>query len=46
LLRAAAEVGRHRMMRKAHPWQIKARHFFDESDRLVREIQEAVAQQV
>lgn len=34
LLRAAAEAGRQGLMRKAHPWEIKAKHFFDESERV------------
>ncbi len=34
LLKAAAEAGRRGLMRKAHPWEIKAKHFFDESDRV------------
>ncbi len=34
LLLSAAEAGRRGLMRKAHPWNIKAEHFFDESDRV------------
>ena len=34
LLLSAAEAGRRGLMRKAHPWTIKAEHFFDESDRV------------
>jgi selenocysteine lyase/cysteine desulfurase len=34
LLRVAAEAGIRGLMRKAHPWEIKAEHFFDESDRV------------
>ncbi|HEX5185186.1 MAG TPA: aminotransferase class V-fold PLP-dependent enzyme [Allosphingosinicella sp.] len=34
LLKAAAEAGVRGLIRKAHPWEIKARHFFDESDRV------------
>jgi selenocysteine lyase/cysteine desulfurase len=34
LLLSAAEAGRQGLMRKAHPWNIKAEHFFDESDRV------------
>lgn len=34
LLLSAAEAGRQGLMRKAHPWDIKAEHFFDESDRV------------
>ena len=32
LLNAAAEAGRRGLMRKAHPWNIKAAHFFNESE--------------
>ena len=32
LLKAAAEAGRQGLMRKAHPWEIKPKHFFDESE--------------
>jgi selenocysteine lyase/cysteine desulfurase len=32
LSHAAAEAGRRGLMRKAHPWDIKAAHFFDESE--------------
>ena len=34
LLSAAAEAGRAGLIRKAHPWEIKAAHFFDESERV------------
>jgi len=34
LLLSAAEAGRRGLMRKAHPWNINAEHFFDESDRV------------
>ena len=34
LLRSAAEAGVQGLMRKARPWQVKAEHFFDESDRV------------
>jgi selenocysteine lyase/cysteine desulfurase len=34
LLRSAAAAGVHGLMRKAHPWEVKAEHFFDESDRV------------
>jgi selenocysteine lyase/cysteine desulfurase len=34
LLLSAAEAGRCGLMRKAHPWNIKAEHFYDESDRV------------
>ncbi|MDB5693974.1 MAG: aminotransferase class V-fold PLP-dependent enzyme [Alphaproteobacteria bacterium] len=34
LLQAAAAAGRGGLMRKAHPWEIKAAHFFDESERV------------
>ena len=34
LLRASAEAGINGLTRKAQPWQIKAEHFFDESDRV------------
>jgi selenocysteine lyase/cysteine desulfurase len=32
LLNSAAEAGRQGLIRKAHPWHIKAAHFFDESE--------------
>jgi selenocysteine lyase/cysteine desulfurase len=34
LLNSAAEAGQAGLVRKAHPWEIKAEHFFDESDRV------------
>jgi selenocysteine lyase/cysteine desulfurase len=34
LLNAAAAAGHAGLMRKAHPWEIKAAHFFDESERV------------
>ncbi|MEA3061958.1 MAG: hypothetical protein QOJ94_1739 [Sphingomonadales bacterium] len=34
LLNAAAEAGRKGLMRKAHPWDVKAEHWFDESERV------------
>lgn len=34
LLRLAAEAGRQGLLRKARPWEIKPKHFFDESDRV------------
>jgi selenocysteine lyase/cysteine desulfurase len=34
LLNAAAEAGRRGLERKAHPWDITAAHFFDESERV------------
>ncbi|HEY0147600.1 MAG TPA: aminotransferase class V-fold PLP-dependent enzyme [Allosphingosinicella sp.] len=34
LLNMAAEAGRRGLERKAHPWNIKAVHFFDESERV------------
>ncbi len=34
LLTVAAEAGIRGLMRKAHPWEIRAEHFFDESDRV------------
>lgn len=34
LLRSAAEAGTGGLMRKARPWEIRAEHFFDESDRV------------
>ncbi len=34
LLNRAAEAGKAGLVRKAHPWEIKAGHFFDESDRV------------
>jgi selenocysteine lyase/cysteine desulfurase len=34
LLRAAGEAGRRGLERKAHPWDIKAGHFFDEAERV------------
>lgn len=37
LLDVAAQAGQQGLMRKAHPWNIRAEHFFDESDR-VREL--------
>ncbi|HEX8512235.1 MAG TPA: aminotransferase class V-fold PLP-dependent enzyme [Allosphingosinicella sp.] len=37
LLEAAGEAGRAGLMRKAHPWMLKAEHWFDESER-VREL--------
>jgi selenocysteine lyase/cysteine desulfurase len=33
LLNAAAEAGTKGLMRKAHPWDVKAEHWFDESER-------------
>ena len=32
LMLAAAEAGRTGLMRKAHPWELKAKHWFDESE--------------
>jgi selenocysteine lyase/cysteine desulfurase len=32
LSRAAVEAGRRGLERKAHPWDVRAEHFFDESD--------------
>jgi selenocysteine lyase/cysteine desulfurase len=32
LLNAAAEAGRRGLERKVHPWEIEARHFFDQSE--------------
>ncbi|HEX8125294.1 MAG TPA: aminotransferase class V-fold PLP-dependent enzyme [Allosphingosinicella sp.] len=32
LTRAAIEAGRHGLERKAHPWDVRAEHFFDESE--------------
>jgi selenocysteine lyase/cysteine desulfurase len=32
LSRAAIEAGRRGLERKAHPWEVKAEHFFDESE--------------
>src|SRR5215213_4900483 len=32
LSRAAIEAGRRGLERKAHPWDVKAEHFFDESE--------------
>jgi selenocysteine lyase/cysteine desulfurase len=34
LLDAAAQAGTKGLLRKAHPWNIKAAHFFDESERV------------
>lgn len=34
LSRAAIEAGRRGLERKAHPWDIRAEHFFDESERV------------
>jgi selenocysteine lyase/cysteine desulfurase len=34
LLEAAAEAGRRGLERKAHPWNVKAAHFFDESEKV------------
>ncbi|MBV8686424.1 MAG: aminotransferase class V-fold PLP-dependent enzyme [Alphaproteobacteria bacterium] len=34
LLVAAGEAGREGLMRKAHPWELKAEHWFDESERV------------
>jgi selenocysteine lyase/cysteine desulfurase len=34
LLNEAAEAGRRGLMRKAHPWDIKAENWFDESERV------------
>jgi len=34
LLRSAAEAGQAGLLRKAHPWEIRAEHFFDESERV------------
>jgi selenocysteine lyase/cysteine desulfurase len=34
LMLAAGEAGRAGLMRKAHPWDLKAAHWFDESDRV------------
>jgi selenocysteine lyase/cysteine desulfurase len=34
LLNAAAEAGKAGLMRKAHPWEVKAGHWFDESERV------------
>src|SRR3954468_7723197 len=34
LLRAAAAAGERGLLRKAHPWEIKPAHFFDESERV------------
>lgn len=34
LSRAAIAAGRRGLERKAHPWDVKAEHFFDESDRV------------
>jgi selenocysteine lyase/cysteine desulfurase len=34
LLKAAAEAGRRGLERKLHPWDVKAAHFFDESERV------------
>jgi selenocysteine lyase/cysteine desulfurase len=35
LMNAAGEAGQKGLMRKAHPWELKSKHWFDESD-LVR----------
>jgi selenocysteine lyase/cysteine desulfurase len=34
LMRSAGEAGVRGLMRKAHPWDLKAKHWFDESDRV------------
>jgi selenocysteine lyase/cysteine desulfurase len=34
LLNGAAEAGRQGLLRKAHPWDIRAPHFFDEAERV------------
>jgi len=34
LLNAASEAGKQGLMRKAHPWDVKAEHWFDESERV------------
>jgi selenocysteine lyase/cysteine desulfurase len=34
LLDAAAEAGRAGLMRKAHPWNVRQEHFFDEAERV------------
>jgi selenocysteine lyase/cysteine desulfurase len=34
LMTAAGEAGVAGLMRKAHPWELKAKHWFDESDRV------------
>ena len=34
LLKAAAEAGRRGLERKLHPWDVKAAHFFDESEKV------------
>jgi selenocysteine lyase/cysteine desulfurase len=34
LLNGAAEAGKTGLMRKAHPWDVKAEHWFDESERV------------
>jgi selenocysteine lyase/cysteine desulfurase len=34
LMLAAGEAGREGLMRKAHPWELKAKHWFDESDQV------------
>jgi selenocysteine lyase/cysteine desulfurase len=34
LSRAALEAGRRGLQRKAHPWDVRAEHFFDESERV------------
>jgi selenocysteine lyase/cysteine desulfurase len=34
LLNAAGEAGRAGLMRKAHPWTLRAEHWFDESERV------------
>jgi selenocysteine lyase/cysteine desulfurase len=34
LSRAAVEAGRRGLERKAHPWEVRAEHFFDESEKV------------
>ena len=34
LMKAAGAAGTRGLLRKAHPWELKARHWFDESDRV------------
>jgi selenocysteine lyase/cysteine desulfurase len=34
LLKSAGEAGRAGLMRKAHPWELRAEHWFDESERV------------
>jgi selenocysteine lyase/cysteine desulfurase len=34
LLNGAAEAGKAGLMRKTHPWEVKAEHWFDESERV------------